>query len=113
MMDRDNPFEPPPHIVEARFNAMKDDLTKTCTTCGIEKNIKHYHKQKTGFWGVRSKCIECTKKTRKANKERLKKRSEYHEKKARVQALAEAGDDEAAMKLHDELFPATNNGQFE
>ena len=32
---------------------------KTCTKCGIEKEVSEYHKKSSGKYGVRSVCKEC------------------------------------------------------
>jgi hypothetical protein len=36
-------------------------LTKVCTSCLIEKELNHFHKDKGGKYGRRSKCIVCKK----------------------------------------------------
>jgi hypothetical protein len=34
-------------------------MTKICSKCNIEKELKHYHKKKTGRLGVRATCKLC------------------------------------------------------
>jgi hypothetical protein len=36
-------------------------LTKTCTKCGVEKELSDFYRQSTGHMGVRSSCVSCCK----------------------------------------------------
>ena len=45
-------------------------MTKVCNKCSVEKELKHYHKKKTGRLGVRAVCKHCRVKE---TKERYKK----------------------------------------
>lgn len=58
-------------------------MKKTCKTCGIEKDISEFHKQKSGKYGVMGRCKECRKKHNanyyKNNTDRIKKAtSQYY-----------------------------------
>lgn len=52
--------------------------SKTCSKCGIEKDVGEFYKERGGMYGVRSKCKNCIKKYYEENKEFNKEsRKEY------------------------------------
>jgi uncharacterized low-complexity protein len=48
------------------------EVRKICTKCGEEKCLSEFNKQKTGKYGVQSKCRSCQKEYRKENSEKLR-----------------------------------------
>jgi DNA repair exonuclease SbcCD ATPase subunit len=53
-----------------------DNINKTCSKCKRELSLNHFHKTKTGKYGVMSKCKDCrkeyNKEYNKINKEKIK-----------------------------------------
>ena len=52
--------------------------TKTCTKCGIEKDISEFYKQKSGKHGYRAECKECIKQYTKDNREKIALRNKNY-----------------------------------
>jgi len=50
-------------------------MTKTCTKCGLEKELDHFYKCRTSFLGRSSQCKLCTNKRMKANYDPIKSRA--------------------------------------
>jgi len=51
---------------------------KICTECQSEKTLNEFHKELKGKYGVRSKCIECTKNLYQVNKTKVLNRNKQY-----------------------------------
>ena len=49
--------------------------TKTCSTCGETKKVSEFHKNRTGKFGVDSRCKVCVKAYYRANRDSIRARS--------------------------------------
>jgi exonuclease VII large subunit len=56
-----------------------DNINKTCTECKKQLSLNHFHKNKKGKYGVRSKCKDCKNKHKKEYCEKNKQKiQEYY-----------------------------------